>query len=238
MIGSEILTLAYTITNTNSTTFLDGNSTNIYKNLNSLYGTRILDKLRVRVDRNANIQNATTTLKSTVGLVEGDNGFNGEYSFPTDLLRPTRFEVSFDGITYTKCEVYDNYLNSGSEYNKTQLADAFSQDTPVVDFFRNSYKIRPPKNTSGDIVKGIYIEYEKRQADFTSSTAPVDLEENVQQLLAYDLANLEFIAHPELHTSEQVARATAERARLERVFLEHYKKNLSSKKSMTFKFSN
>ena len=101
MIGSDILEYAYSLVGKDSTTFLDGTTVTQYKRLNMLYGHRILDILRVRVDKNASIENATTTLVSTNGLAEGSVGYNGEYPFPADLLRPTRFEVSYDGITWT-----------------------------------------------------------------------------------------------------------------------------------------
>jgi hypothetical protein len=236
MIGSSIANLAYTLTNTNSSTFLDGNSTNLYVHLNTLYGHRVLDILRVRVDRNATINEATTTLKSTVGLVEGDNGFNGEYAFPSDLLKPVRFEVSYDGINFKKARIYDNALNLGSEYNDTQLAGDFSEDAPCVDFTRNSFKIRPPKTTAGDITKGIYIEYEQRQTDFTSATTPTQIESNLQDILAYDLAELEFIMHPEAHTPTQMNLFKQKKKEVEDRFLEFYKSNLPKNKIIAFKY--
>lgn len=236
MIGSSIANLAYTLTNTNSSTFLDGNSTNLYVHLNTLYGHRVLDILRVRVDRNATINEATTTLKSTVGLVEGDNGFNGEYAFPSDLLKPVRFEVSYDGETWLKARIYDNALNLGSEYNDTQLKEDFSEDEPCVDFTRNSFKLRPPKTTAGDITKGIYIEYEQRQSDFTSSTAPTQIESNLQDILAYDLAELEFIMHPDEHTPTQYTMFKQKKKEVEDRFLEFYKSNLPKNKIISFKY--
>lgn len=136
MIGSAIISLSYRLVNKDSSTFLDGNSTNILADLNRLYGHRVLDILRVRVDKNASITNATTTHVSTVGLVAGDNGYNGEYAFPSDLLRPVRFEVSYDGVNWLKATVYDNELNQGSEYNNTQLVASFSEQEPRVDFTR------------------------------------------------------------------------------------------------------
>ena len=236
MIGSKILNLAYTLTNKNATTFLDASSTNIYEHLNTVYGHRILDILRVRVDKNATIQNATTTLKSTVGLSEGDNGYNGEYAFPSDLLKPSRFEISYDGETWVKCEIYDNAVNYNSEYNDDQLDGDFSQENPYVDFTRNSYKIRPPKTDAGDITKGIYIEYEKRQSDFTSSTAPSDIESNLQDILAYDLAELEMIMHADKYTPQQITLFRTKKKEVEDRFLEFYKNNLNSKKTKTYSF--
>lgn len=234
MIGSDILDLSYDLVNKTESTFLDGSTTTFYKRLNTLYGHRILDILRVRVDRNATINEATTNLISTVGLSEGDNGFNGEYSFPSDLLKPVRFEVSYDGITWKKCRIYDNALNQESEYNGTQLESDFSQLAPRVDFTRNSYKIRPPKNTAGNITKGIYIEYEKRQSDFTSSTAPTDIEQNLQDILAYDLAEMEIIMHAEKYTPQFISVFRSKKQEVEQRFLEFYKNNLKVNKTVTF----
>lgn len=182
MIGSAIISLSYRLVNKDSSTFLDGNATNILADLNRAYGHRILDILRVRVDKNASITNVTTTLISTVGLVSGDNGFNGEYAFPTDLLKPVRFEVSYDGVNWKKAKIYDNTLNEESEYNDTQLVATFSEESPCVDFTRNSYKVRPPKSTTGDITNGIYIEYEQRQSDFATDTSPTQIETNLQDM--------------------------------------------------------
>lgn len=234
MIGSEILTLAYTLTNKDSSTFLDANSTNIYANLNRFYGHRVLDILRVSVDKNASINNATTTLVSTVGLVSGDNGYNGEYAFPTNLLRPTRFEISYDGLTWLKAEIYDNASNRESEYNADQLENQFSQDSPRVDFTRNSYKIRPPKNTAGNITNGIYIEYEQRQTDFASGTAPTQIESNLQDILAWDLAKLEMTMHASKYGQDEVRSFNVGFQDTENRFLDFYRIAIPTKQEMTF----
>jgi hypothetical protein len=238
MIGSEILDMSYDLVNRSEATFLDGSTTTFYKRLNTLYGERILDILRVRVDKNATIQEATTDLISTVGLEAGDNGFNGEYAFPSDLLKPSRFEVSYDGKTWKKCEIYDNAINTESEYDDDQLESRFSQDRPRVDFARNSYKIRPPKNTSGDIANGIYIEYEKRQSDFTATTEPTEIESNLQNILAYDLAELEMIMHADKYTTQQIAMFNAKKQQVEQRFLEFYNSRLGNSKTMTIKYQN
>jgi len=235
MIGSEILDFSYDLVDKQESTFLDGTTATSYKRLNTLYGQRVLDILRVRVDKNATINEATTTLLSTVGLVAEDNGFNGEYAFPSDLLKPSRFEVSYDGKTWTKCEIYDNALNTRSEYNVDQLETSFSQSSPRVDFIRNSYKIRPPKNTAGNITSGIYIEYEQRQTDFTSSTAPADIESNLQDILAYDLAELEIIMHADKYSTQQITVFNNKRREVEDRFLAFYKKRLGGNKIMRFK---
>lgn len=238
MLGSDILSLALEVCNKSQANFLDGTTATAYKRLNTSYGHRVLDILRVRVDKNATINEATTDLISTVGLVEGDNGFNGEYAFPSDLLKPVRFEVSYDGLTWLKAQIYDNALNTRSEYNDTQLEAEFSQREPRVDFSRNSFKIRPPKTTAGDITKGIYIEYEQRQTDLTSSTAPEQLEANLQDILAYDLAEYDLIQHADKYSAQQITMIRAKKAELEQRFLEFYMNRLGSQKKLTLKYKN
>lgn len=195
---ASILSKAYRLTNTNSTTFLDGNSTNVLADLNTEYGNRTLRILKVRQDLNSQIKEAHTDLISTSGLSIGDTGYNGEYPFASDTLRPVRIEVSYDGLTWTPASVYDLNDNSYSEHD--DVNDAFSTDKPYVRFERDSYFIRPIKETAGDVTKGIHIWYEKRQTDLT--TGSPDFETNLHNVLAYDLAELELLMHPQKYTNE------------------------------------
>ena len=138
-------------------------------------------------------------------------------------------------ILYKKCKIYDNALNQGTEYKDDRINTQFSTSEPYVDFTRNSFKIRPLKTTSGDIVKGIYIEYEKRQADFTSSTAPTEIESNLQNILAYDLAELEIIMHSDKYTTKQIQMFSRKKQEVEQRFLRFYKSRLGNKKVLTLK---
>jgi hypothetical protein len=238
MVGSKIIEKSYRLTNRNATTFLDGNATNIMAELNIAYGHRILDILRVRVDRNATMQNATTDLLSTVGLTVGDSGFNGEYAFPANLLKPVRAEISYDGLTWNKATIYDNAINQGSEYNDSQVNSEFSTSSPMIDFMRNSYKIRPLKTTAGNITKGIYIEYEKRQVDFTTSTEPTEIESNLQDILSYDLAEQEILMHSKSYDSSFVTIFYNKKNKVEALFDEFYKNGLPLNLKATINYPN
>ena len=233
MTGASILTTAYTLTNTNSATFLDANSSNIYAHLNRLYGHRIVDILRVRVDANATIQKSYQTHVNATSLVEGENGYNGEYAFPTDLLRPVRVEVSYDGQTWNKATFYDNALNTNSELNAS--SETPSQSNPHVDFNRGSYFVRPVNKTQ-DVAKGLYIEYKKRQADFDASSEPEEIEKNLQDLLAYDLAGLEIIMNTDKYSSAKITIFNNAKREVEDRFFAFYRTGLPSKKVMTFMY--
>jgi hypothetical protein len=225
---ASIKSKAYRLTNRNSTTFLNGVAADILSEINTQYGLRILDILKVQVDRNSSQNEATTDLLSTSGLTAGQLGFNGEYPFPTDLLKPIRVEVSYDGTTWYPTSYYDVYENTGSEHSEDSINSTFSQSNPFVRFDRNSYFVRPLKTTADDVTDGIHIWYEQRQTDLTTDS-PV-FESNLHDILAYDLALQEYLMHPALYTNNWKLAFDIERNRVENKFLEFYKNRF--KKSM------
>ncbi len=233
MLASEIIALSRDITNTNTSTLTDADA---LRWLNIAYRNRILDVLNIRVDKNATIKEVKTPLLSTVGLTMGNAGYNGEYPFPTDLLKPSRFEVSYDGVTWVKCEIYDNPLNYGSEYNDIQINADFSKESPRVDFTRNSYKIRPLKETAGDIDGGIYIEYEARQSALASSGTP-NLETSVCPVLAYDIAGMEAQKHWKKYDAQWINQFREGKANAEKLFKDFYTRNLPTRKNITYSFN-
>jgi len=228
---ASIESKAYRLTNTNSTTFLDGVAANILEELNTQYGGRVLDILKVQVDRNASQEEATTDLISTSGLVAGDLGFNGEYPFPLDLLKPIRIEVSYDGTNWYPATIYDVYDNDQSEHNEDQVNINFNQTNPFVRFDRDSYFVRPLKTTTGDITKGLHIWYEQRQTDL--STGSPNFETNLHEILSYDLANQEYLMHPTKYDANWKMNFDLERVKVEERFKEFYKNRF--KRNMSFR---
>lgn len=179
---TSIKNKAYRLTNTDSSTFLDGVAATILEELNIQYGQRVLDILKVRVDRNANETMARGDNKSVVGLTEGDLGYNGEYPFPTNFLKPVRVEVSYDGISWRPVKFYDVYESPYSEF--VDVNDGFSTSEPFVRFDQDSFFVRPV-NKGNTINGGILIWYEMRQTDLTETTPP-DLEDFGGYLLMED----------------------------------------------------
>lgn len=165
--------------NTNSTKVSDAS---ILIGVNLDYGELVMLALRSRGDFNFQINEATSDLISTSGLTAGQNGYNGEYAWPSDLVKPTRMEVSFDGTNFNKARVYDITDElSRSEFTQSDLNNTFSQNEPHVRFERNSFFIRPLKATTGNITGGIHIWYEQRQTALTASDTPV-IEPNYHRL--------------------------------------------------------
>ena len=112
----------------NETWFKTHSDTNTYSASDilagmNMYNGQIIQKiLKVQTTRNQNITNEYYNFVSTNGLAQGQVGFNGEYPFPPDLLRPLRVEVSYDGVTWLPCKQYDiNAGNMTSEYTLVRL---------------------------------------------------------------------------------------------------------------------
>ncbi len=234
MTGSSIAGFARFLTNTDSTTLTDADALTL---LNIVYGQRILNILKVSVDKNASINEAYDSLVSVSGLVAGDVGFNGEYPFPTNLLKPIRAEIKLDN-EFLKAEVYDINENQLSEWDESVIQASFEQGKPYVRFERNSYFVRPLPET--DVAGGIHIWYEKRQDSFTDLTGTPDFEQNLHDILAYDIAELESIRHTELFNGEWRSAFLRKKNTVEATFLDFYKsrfkRNLKLKsKSINYK---
>ncbi len=205
MTTATIYSLTRDILNVDATVLPDSK---LLEWLNIAYGHRILDVLRYQTDRNASMQMTKMDFVSTDGLIESQNGYNGEYAFPAYLMRPVRIEVTYDGITWKRCKIYDLNENEESEASQTTINETFSQDEPHVNFERNSFFIRP-LNTGSTVTLGIRIWYEKRQTVLADGGIP-DFEENLHDVLAFDLAEMELLRHAEQYPSEVAGRIRRE----------------------------
>lgn len=179
MLVSEIYTEIRSELQTNSTKVTDAS---LLVGVNIDYGELVMEALRARGDYNFQINEATTDLISTSGITAGQNGYNGEYAWATDVLKPTRLEVSFDGTKFYPATVYDiSDKISKSEHSETDINNTFQQTNPYVRFERNSFFIRPLKTTAGNVTAGIHVWYEQRQATLTASDTP-SIEPNYHRL--------------------------------------------------------
>jgi len=232
MTGNNVADYARILLNRNSTTFSDADALTI---LNVAYGKRILDILRTEVDRNAQMTEATTTLISTVGLSSGNSGYMGEYAFPTNLVKPMRMEVSFDGVSWNKCQVYDINENLNSEATSDSINGTFSTSSPFVDFMRNCFRIRPLKTTAGDIAEGIRIWYEMRQTSLSALTETPDIEQNLHDVLAFDIAEVKALNQSQSYDVKWWNSFNKMKAEAENRFLQYYKSQMKRNNRLTSK---
>lgn len=148
--------------------------------INIARGKIILDTLQVTGDHNFQEKYIRVDLVKAEGLAEKDLGYNGEYPFETDMLKPVRVELS-DGNQFTVADFYDMNQNNTSEVIPTIT-------NPSVTFERDSFFVRPlPKE---NITGGMHIWYEYRQADFTADdlTKSPETEPNTHMEYVYELA--------------------------------------------------
>ena len=160
---------------------------------------------------------AKTDLVAYTSLVEGDNGYDGEYAFPSDFLRPIRAEISYDGISYTRMKIYD--IGESDESEITSLNTTYSVSEPYVRFERDSYFIRPLPDTN--VTNGFRIWYENRQPVLTAGDTP-DFEQYLHDILAFDLAEMELLRNARIYPSEVAGRIRNERSRREERFKAFY----------------
>lgn len=125
-------------------------------------------------DHNFKQAEAWTDLVSVTGLVDGNIGFNGEYPFPTDLIKPLRAEICYNGTDFIQAKVYDIASSpASSEHKSTQIQGDFSEGDPYIRFERDSYFIRPLPETT--VAEGIHIWYEKRQSTMLIANIATDV---------------------------------------------------------------
>lgn len=184
MLVSEIIEEIREELNSNATKLPDAY---LLDGINIHYAETVMDILRVKTDFNFNAKEAYATLLSTSGLAIGDPGYNGEYTFPSDLIRPIRVEISYDGDTWRPTEFYDVADNKSS--SEEGIADnlengIWNEARPFVRFERDSFFVRPLKTTAGNITGGIRIWYERRQADLITSDTPL-FESNFHNVLVF-----------------------------------------------------
>lgn len=191
---SEIRTETRFITRTDTNTFSDAD---LNREANIAYKKIMLEILKVQGYRNLSGVQSTTDLVSSDGLVAGDNGFDGEYAFPADLLRPIRMEVQFDTAeTPRPCIIYDQSENILSETDDDSLSGITPELRPVVRFFRNSFLIRPIKTTVGNITDGITIWYEAREDDMSADGDTPNFEASLHDLIPVMVAERFYLRHP------------------------------------------
>lgn len=164
MTGQELIDEIRFISSTSATTFTDAE---ILSGLNMHY-SQILAKITSYAGDFHTFGKVTKTdFKEVSVLSDTDSGYDGHYSFPSDLMRPTRVEVSYDGDEYVVADVYDLKDNSNPEATADEDG---SESAPIVRFYNNYFVIRP--TPEADVTEGIHVYYEHRGGDLAVGTEP------------------------------------------------------------------
>ncbi len=228
---ASLQALTQRLTKTDTTTYSDAN---LLIDINVSYGKRMLDILNLRTDRNTGIQDSYTDLIAYSGLTDGQNGYLGEYAFPTGLIKPFAIQVSYDGTNWYFCTPYELSDKLCDELTTDSINDSFNQTSPYVRFDRNSYFIRPLPETT--VLQGIHVWYEERQTDLT--TGSPNFEANLHDLIAYDCSLGYAIMNPENYSNTWWNRVNKVRAEKEMAFQELYKNMFKRNITVKPKYNN
>jgi hypothetical protein len=230
---AQLFTRALRILDTNSTSYPQ---TDFNSDLNESLSLRTMEILRLKGYKQVTQTHSYTDLVSSDGLVAGDNGFNGEYSLPTDLLDIDRVEVTFDGTTWCvidKNGLYDISQNPTSEQNATSINNNFSKSDPKITIIRGSMFIRPLTDTT--VSNGIHVFYSPRQSEMDEDTDVPDFEGNLHQCLIYDCAEMEMLSHPDSYGTLKERRIAKKKFQLDNEFKQFYRTRLKGGEDISVK---
>lgn len=208
------------LTKTDTTTFTN---TNINREANIVYKKIMIEILKVQGYRNTSGKHVSTDLLSTSGLVSGDIGYNGEYPFPTDMIRPIRFEVKYVSTDeLVPCKIIDMVQNEHSLVGDDEINNAADETAPIVRFFHDSYFLSPVKTTSGNITGGIHIWYEFRESDLSADGDTPSFEASLHDLIPLMIAERFYMRHP----SKRNAAVMQEKESTMRQLINFYKRRI------------
>ena len=159
-------------TNTNSTTFSDAD---VDASINTYYYQFVNEILESMDDWDFQGENATAD------LVEDQQ----EYTFPTDILKIKRIEVTYDGTNWYLANWFD--INErGQATDSTSISQDFEKTKPFVDLYDNSLFLYPIPDD--DVTGGLRIWYEEEPTLLSSVTDEPIIAQAYQKGLAYGAA--------------------------------------------------
>lgn len=108
-----------------------------------------------------------------------------EYTFPTDLIKVKRVEITYDGTNWYKCRIFDIETRDGSLDDTTVNKD-FTTTDPYVDLYDNSMFIYPIPSAA--VTGGLKIWYQKEITELSADTDEPSIQESFHIGLAYGAA--------------------------------------------------
>jgi len=171
------------------------------EDINRIYGEIQMMKLEAEGYLNTDGDFKVIDLENTTGLTKQDLGYNGEYPFPSDAF--TLDEVYIDyGDGHVPAEIINK-----SDVGKEMFQDegTYSQTSPKVFVFRDSYFVRPLLTTT-TVTDGIKLLINARQktlvtaiTDATAQVLEPTFEANFHNLIPLKVAQDYTLIYAEKH---------------------------------------
>lgn len=229
MTRAQLYARVLRVLDTNSTAYAQ---TDFNNDLVEAVALRTQQILRLKGYKHITQTHAYTDLISKTGLVAGDNGFNGEYALPTDLLDIERIEITYDGtnwevISRENGNLYDFSQNGTSEQNEASIQGNFNEGKPYATIVRGSVFIRP-LNDDATVSNGVHIYYSPRQTEIDDDADIPEFESNFHQVLIYDCAEMQMISQPNSYSDVKEARILRKKNKVDKEFSIFYRTRLKS----------
>lgn len=239
MTRTQLYNRTLRILGTNSSSY---KQTNFNDDLIESIQLRTMQILRLGGYKHITHRQSYTPFLAVTGLVEGNNGYNGEYRLPTDLLDIERIELTYDGenwhtLTKENGGIYDTRENYASEQNSNSIQDNFSKESPKATIIGGSIFIRP-LNEDTTQADGLHIFYSQRQIEIDENSDIPEFEYNLHQLLMYDCALLEMQSKPETYDQLVERRIRQTREELDKEFSSFYRERIRTTERLTILTNN
>lgn len=184
------------------TTATNYSNSDLNADINLAYGKVFLMLQEAEGYRNTGGDFETIDFEDDDGLQEQDLGYNGEYPMPVGDP-----EENIPGAI----QILEAHINYGDGYKKAEIVNRsslpvslFSDDSayyselsPKVFVFRDSYFVRP-KNTTGETIEdGIKLLTIARQPQLEDDTDEPIFEKNLHELIAYEVYMMYCEQYPE-----------------------------------------
>lgn len=181
-------------TRTNATNYTDAD---INRDLNLSLGEIWMTIIEAEGYKNTGGDFKVQDNLSTVGLNPQDLGYNGEYPFPSLALIIDGAEISYNGTDWYRAEIIDKSNTLSSFFNESDYNLEFSVLRPKIFIYRDSYFIRPTKDTVNDITDGIKLAIIARQDLLSLDTDYPSFEMNFHNLVPLKTAQDFSMQYPE-----------------------------------------
>jgi len=160
------------LTNSNTTTYSDADLDAAINSYYDLFCTEILDAMD---DWDFGAEIATTDLVAN----------QQEYSFPSDILKIKRMEITYDGTNWYEVTSLDVNERS-STADSTSVAADFDQSEPFYDLMDDSLMLYPIPTAA--VSDGLKIWYSKLPTELSSVTSEPNFARPFHKGLAYGAA--------------------------------------------------
>ena len=192
--GAGIANQARFLTNTNTTTYP---ASDLYPIINTYYHFFVNEILEAMDGWDFQAEIATTDLVAN----------QQEYTFPSDILKIKRVEISYDGTNWYVAQSMDINMR-GTATNTSLIASDFNKNEPYYDAMEDSLFLYPIPDVA--VTAGLKIWYENEATELSGATDQPVFAEAYHKGLAYGAAKDYFQKYAEIDGNLVKARTMQE----------------------------